>query len=103
MDNKRQQPYVLDEMIERGRPGETYNVGGNGGYPSDNPGLEQFTGLATDEGKFRAPSLRNIMVTGPYFHDGSAAMTTRPFLPSDEQRQVIAHRGGHLQSLCRKL
>jgi cytochrome c peroxidase len=50
-----------------------YNVGGNGGYPADNPGLEGFTGLATDEGKFRGPSLRNIMVTGPYFHDGSAA------------------------------
>lgn len=50
-----------------------YNIGGNGGYPSDNPGLQQFTGLSTDEGKFRAPSLRNIMMTAPYFHDGSAA------------------------------
>jgi cytochrome c peroxidase len=23
-------------------------------------------------GRFRAPSLRNVAVTGPYFHDGSA-------------------------------
>ena len=50
-----------------------YNVGGNGGYPVGNPGLGGFTGLATDIGKFRAPSLKNIAVTTPYFHDGSAA------------------------------
>jgi cytochrome c peroxidase len=25
-----------------------------------------------DSGKFRTPSLRNVAVTGPYFHDGSA-------------------------------
>jgi cytochrome c peroxidase len=49
-----------------------YNIGGNGGYPPDNPGLEQFTNVPTDEGRFHPPSLRNIMLTGPYFHDGSA-------------------------------
>lgn len=26
-----------------------------------------------DMGRFRAPSLRNVEVTAPYFHDGSAA------------------------------
>lgn len=29
-----------------------------------------MTGVASDTGKFRAPSLRNIGVTYPYMHDG---------------------------------
>ncbi|MEO0895560.1 MAG: cytochrome c peroxidase [Bacteroidota bacterium] len=33
-------------------------------------GLGASTGLAWDEGKFRAPSLRNIELTGPFMHDG---------------------------------
>lgn len=50
-----------------------YNVGGDGAYPAANQGLGGFTGLSTDIGKFRAPSLKNIALTAPYFHDGSAA------------------------------
>ena len=30
-----------------------------------------FTEAASDMGKFRAPSLRNVEVTGPYMHDGT--------------------------------
>lgn len=48
-----------------------YNLDGNGAYPSDNHGLREFTLLAGDEGKFRAPTLRNIALTAPYMHDGS--------------------------------
>jgi cytochrome c peroxidase len=33
-------------------------------------GLGSQTGLATDQGKFRVPSLRNIALTAPYMHDG---------------------------------
>lgn len=33
-------------------------------------GLQGITGLSTDEGKFKVPSLRNIMLTRPYMHDG---------------------------------
>ena len=36
-------------------------------------GLGQQTGLATDNGKFRIPSLRNIALTAPYMHDGRFA------------------------------
>ncbi len=36
-------------------------------------GLEERTGLAEDRGKFRTPSLRNLMSTEPYFHNGSIA------------------------------
>lgn len=50
-----------------------YNVDGKGGYPKDAPGIREFTQRAEDEGKFKAPSLRNIALTAPYMHDGSIA------------------------------
>ena len=34
-------------------------------------GLEEETGLEEDRGKFRAVSLRNLMSTSPYFHNGT--------------------------------
>ena len=34
-------------------------------------GREETTGDATDRGRFRAPSLRNVALTAPYMHDGS--------------------------------
>jgi cytochrome c peroxidase len=49
-----------------------YNVDGAGAYPASDPGLFEFTGDPDDMGKFRAPSLQNVAVTAPYFHDGSA-------------------------------
>jgi cytochrome c peroxidase len=36
-------------------------------------GLGLQTGQATDNGKFRVPSLRNIALTAPYMHDGRLA------------------------------
>jgi cytochrome c peroxidase len=50
-----------------------YNVGTNGAYPSPNTGLQAITGVASDMGKFKVPSLRNIEVTFPYMHDGTVA------------------------------
>lgn len=50
-----------------------YNLDGAGAYPAGNAGLYDLTGEARDMGKFRAPTLRNVAVTAPYFHDGSAA------------------------------
>lgn len=38
-----------------------------------NTGLRAHTGDAADEGKFRAPTLRNIARTAPYMHDGGIA------------------------------
>ncbi len=65
-----------------------YNLGGDGGYPGDNPGLYGITGRAEDMGRFRAPTLRNVELTAPYMHDGSIATLT----------EVIEHyaRGGRL-------
>jgi cytochrome c peroxidase len=50
-----------------------YDIDGKGAYPPPNRGLFDITGDPDDMGKFRAPSLRNIAVTGPYMHDGSVA------------------------------
>jgi cytochrome c peroxidase len=49
-----------------------YNVDGKGAYPDDNPGvIGVLPQDASNMGKFRVPSLRNIEVTAPYMHDGS--------------------------------
>jgi cytochrome c peroxidase len=50
-----------------------YNLGGTGGYPAGGQGIYEVTGVASDMGRFRTTTLRNIAVTAPYFHDGSAA------------------------------
>ncbi len=50
-----------------------YNVGGTGAFPEPNRGVFELSARATDMGKFRAPSLRNVEVTAPYMHDGSVA------------------------------
>ena len=52
---------------------DCHNNGLDRGRPSDDPGLGNVTGKAADRGKFRAPSLRNIELTGPYMHDGRFA------------------------------
>ncbi|MEC9441798.1 MAG: MbnH family di-heme enzyme [Myxococcota bacterium] len=49
-----------------------YNIDFEGGYPERDRGLYDITGVAEDMGKFKAPTLRNIAVTAPFFHDGSA-------------------------------
>lgn len=65
-------------LHERNRAGEVafhntglYNLNGKGAYPADNTGIMEITGRPEDMGRFRAPSLRNVAVTGPYMHDGS--------------------------------
>jgi cytochrome c peroxidase len=50
-----------------------YNIDGEGGYPSQNTGLYEFTLRPEDMGRFKAPTLRNIELTAPYMHDGSIA------------------------------
>jgi cytochrome c peroxidase len=50
-----------------------YNIDGNGAYPFYDQGLLEHTKNKNDMGKFRVPSLRNLIYTAPYFHDGSAA------------------------------
>lgn len=40
-------------------------------YPDRDRGLFDVTGDSLDIGRFRIPSLRNVAITAPYFHDGS--------------------------------
>jgi len=43
------------------------------GYPNDDIGLAEISLQPKDNGRFRAPTLRNIAVSSPYMHDGSMA------------------------------
>lgn len=36
----------------------------------EDPGRGEITNKATDHGKFKTPSLRNVAITAPYMHDG---------------------------------
>ncbi len=40
-------------------------------YETEDPGRENVTGSEVDRHVFKVPSLRNIVKTGPYLHDGS--------------------------------
>jgi cytochrome c peroxidase len=42
-------------------------------FPYVDRGVGAITGLATDNGKFKVPSLRNVELTAPYMHDGRFA------------------------------
>lgn len=50
-----------------------YNVKNEGSYPKKDIGLGEISLRPQDNGRFRAPTLRNITVTAPYMHDGSLA------------------------------
>ncbi len=63
-----------------------YNINGTSDYPPNNTGLYDFTQFANDMGKFKVPTLRNVALTAPYFHDGSAATL-------DDVLQSYAHGG----------
>lgn len=73
--------YLFNDQVNyRGAPDDgpprfhntgLYNIGGTGAYPAPNRGLFESTGAASDMGRFRAPSLRNVALTAPYMHDGS--------------------------------
>ena len=65
-----------------------YNLNNDGSYPADNTGLYDMTGQRRDMGRFKAPSLRNVAVTGPDMHDGS--------IPSLLEVVANYQRGGQL-------
>lgn len=49
-----------------------YNINGDGSYPLNNQGLFEHTKKEEHKGQFRTATLRNIALTAPYMHDGSA-------------------------------
>ena len=44
----------------------------SGGADGEDLGLKRHTGREDDRHVFRVPSLRNVAMTAPYLHDGSA-------------------------------
>jgi cytochrome c peroxidase len=66
-----------------------YNIKGR--YPAGDEGLFEHTRRASDIGRFKTPSLRNIALTAPYFHDGSAASLTEVIdIYSRGGRKIVA-------------
>jgi cytochrome c peroxidase len=55
------------------RAARFHNTGLYYAYPPGGRGLYESSGRAEDMGLFKAPTLRNIAITAPYMHDGSAA------------------------------
>jgi len=49
-----------------------HNIGVGMDKPDPDPGRAAVTGYPGDRGRFRTPSLRNVALTWPYLHDGSA-------------------------------
>lgn len=49
-----------------------HNIGVGMGRPNPDVGREAVTKDPADRGRFKTPGLRNVALTWPYFHDGSA-------------------------------
>ncbi|MFD2265016.1 MbnH family di-heme enzyme [Lacibacterium aquatile] len=67
-----------------------YNIDGKGAYPARDTGALEISGDPKDMGKFRTPSLRNVAVTAPYFHDGSAATLSEALAHYEAGGRTIA-------------
>ena len=53
--------------------GKFHNLGIGFDKKVQDPGRYDVTKASEDWGRFRTPTLRNVALTAPYFHDGSAA------------------------------
>jgi len=53
--------------------GKFHNLGVDAAKHNPDPGRYAVTLDPADLGRFRTPTLRNVALTAPYFHDGSAA------------------------------
>lgn len=61
------------------------------GQDGTDPGLADVTGRSEDHGKFRTPSLRNVTLTGPYWHDGSAGSISEAIERHGEAVPAVSH------------
>ena len=64
-------------------------------------GLGEISGRARDDGRFRTPSLRNVAVSAPYFHDGASPTLADAIrrhrglrLDEEEVTALVDHLGG---------
>lgn len=65
---------------------------GRDALPDDYRGRERVSKRPEDRGVLRVPSLRNVALTAPYFHDASAATL------ADAVRRMARHQLGHVLS-----
>ena len=65
---------------------EFHNNGLDSFFPDDK-GREEITGLSSDKGKFKTPTLRNIAASAPYMHDGRFSNLT----------EVLDHYNEHIK------
>ena len=64
---------------------ELFHNNGLDSIPKD-AGIETLTGLPSDRGRFKVPTLRNIALTAPYMHDGRFKTLA----------EVVDHYSGHV-------
>ena len=64
------------------------NIDSSGAYPGDQ-GLRESTGKPEHGGEFRAPTLLNIEVTGPYTHAGAYATLDEVIRHYDNQDNTV--------------
>jgi cytochrome c peroxidase len=64
-------PFGLKHVIFT--DGKFHNLGVGADKANQDAGRYDVTGEKEDWGRFRTPTLRNVALTAPYFHDGSAA------------------------------
>lgn len=83
------------DFFEPERGGDFANIGlynCNGSYPARDLGLQEHTLSVDDNGVFRIPGLRNVALTTPYYHDGSA--NTLEEVIKNYKRAGRIHSGG---------
>lgn len=66
-------PFGLKHVIFADGKFHNLGVGADKEKGSQDAGRYDVTGDNADWGRFRTPTLRNVALTAPYFHDGSAA------------------------------
>jgi cytochrome c peroxidase len=64
-------PFALKYVVYT--DGKFHNLGVDATKKNPDPGRYAVTGDPSDWGRFRTPTLRNVALTAPYFHDGSVA------------------------------
>jgi cytochrome c peroxidase len=64
-------PFALKHVMFT--DGKFHNLGVDAKKSNPDPGRYGVTFEPEDWGRFRTPTLRNVALTAPYFHDGSAA------------------------------
>jgi cytochrome c peroxidase len=92
-------------MLQRFGVMRDYFAGRSDLQPAD-MGLFAFTGRAEDRHVFRVPSLRNVALTAPYFHDASAATLEQAATAMARfqlGRELSAEQAGQIAAFLRTL